>query len=161
MWQNKCFCSQTVGFEDENKSWNDAVSFPVRAPLILERSRQRQRGADGALLAPGKTKRKASEPGGRGGDAEARTIRKEIYCIYSHLFLSPKRNAVLIKEVDHFRELWHVGWLLFFFILLATKPDGNYEPYMSNVWGVWGGWGCKSRNALHYWHFKKKATGPF
>lgn len=47
-------------------------------------------------------------------------------------FLSLNRNASLIKEVNHFQELWHVRWLLF---LLATKPDGNYEPYMSNVLG--------------------------
>lgn len=61
------------------------------------------------MLALEKTKREASEPGGRVGNAGVRTISKEIYGIYSHLFLPPKRNAVLIKEVDHVPQLRHVG----------------------------------------------------
>lgn len=75
-------------------------------------------------------------------------------------FLSLNRNAVLIKEVDHFWELWHVGWLLF---LLATKHDGNYEPYMSNVSG---GEKCLKAETFHatdIWKKKKKkeATETF
>lgn len=64
------------------------------------------------MLALERTKRKerkASEPGGRVGNAAVGTISKEIYGIYSHLFLPPKRNAVLIKEADRVPQLRHVG----------------------------------------------------
>lgn len=63
-------------------------------------------------------KKKASKPGGSGGNAKKkknlRIIRKEIYCTYSKAVtpcLLQGSNAVLIKEVNHFTELWHAVWL--------------------------------------------------
>ena len=50
----------------------------------------------------------------RSRNAKLRIIRKEIYCTYSKAVtpcLLQESNAVLIKEVNHFAELWHVVWL--------------------------------------------------
>lgn len=90
--QNKCFCPQSrlkqSSLKRKTRAGKTPFPFALRAALRLERNIQRQKRADGALLALEKTtrsKRKAWEPGGRSRNAGERIIRKEIYCIYSHL----------------------------------------------------------------------------
>lgn len=60
-------------------------------------------------------KGKASKPGGRGRKCKKlRIITIHIYCTCSKAVtprLSRRSAAVLIKEVNHFQELWYVAWL--------------------------------------------------
>lgn len=128
-WQSKCFCSQSR----LRGGWFSQKQLPLKKKRQLERrcflflwealktgtSQEiyKDRGeADSALLGAenDKRKRKASKPGGRGGNAKLGIIRKEIYCAYSKavtLCLLQESNTVLIKEVNHFPELWHEVWL--------------------------------------------------
>lgn len=112
--------TKTAPFEEETRAGKTLLPFsPSRSEdRYFRRNIQRQRGADSTLLGLKMTswKRKASKPGGFGGNAKVRIIRMEIYCTYSKAvtpFLLHKSYAVLIKEVDHFPELWHEMWLPF------------------------------------------------
>lgn len=104
--------TETAPFEEGTRAEKTLLPFSLSSSedRYFTRNIQRQRGADSALLGAenDKLKRKASNPGGRGGNAKLKTIRMEIYCTYSKAvtsWLLQESNAVLIKEVDHFPEL--------------------------------------------------------
>lgn len=137
MWQNKCFCPQSrlkqSALKRKTRAGKTAFPFALRAALILERNPQTD-GSWRSFVSAGKN-HEVQEEGLHAWRQERECSREnnqqgDLLYLFTP-FLPLNRKALLIKGVDHFRELWHVGWLLF---LLATKPDANYQPYyMSNV----------------------------
>lgn len=170
MWQNKCFCPQSrlkqLALKRKTRAGKTLFPFYSVSGSDTWKKYTETEGSWWSFVSAVKKKKKREvQEEGLGAWRQERECRREnnqegdLLYLFTP-FLSLNRNAVLIKEVDHFWELWHVGWLLF---LLATKHDGNYEPYMSNVSG---GEKCLKAETFHatdIWKKKKKkeATETF
>lgn len=119
IWQSKCFCSRSRlrhgWFHRNNSLWRRNKTWKRRCFLSLWvaletgtwKKYTKTEGSWQCFVKAenDKLKRKASKPGGRGGNAKRRIIRKEIYCTYSKAVtpcLLQESNAILIKEVNHF-----------------------------------------------------------
>ena len=157
MWQSKCFCSgsrlRRGWFHRKRSLWRRNgcrrrrcfLSLWVALKTGTWKKYTKTEGSWQCFVRAGsdkQEKKKASKPGGSGGNAKKkkkknlRIIRKEIYCTYSKAVtpcLLQGSNAVLIKEVNHFPELWHAVWLP------SPKCQSRWQLrtlYVKTVWEI-------------------------